>query len=66
LKFGLQVPVGREGLYIPSGFSSPDELMDLFRMAEELGFYSVWGTITSTLRGVLGSGTNSSLTSSKS
>ena len=43
MKFGLQVPVGREGLYIPSGFSSPDELMDLFRMAEELGFYSVWG-----------------------
>lgn len=43
MKFGLQIPAGREGLYMPTGFSRPDQLIDLFRLAEDLGFYSVWG-----------------------
>ena len=43
VKFGIQVPAGREGIYIPSGFSTPEQLMSLFTMAEGLGFQSAWG-----------------------
>lgn len=43
VKFGIQVPAGREGIYMPSGFSTPDQLMSLFTLAEGLGFHSAWG-----------------------
>ncbi len=43
MKFGIQIPAGREGIYIPSGFSTPEQLMGLFTQAESLGFYSAWG-----------------------
>lgn len=43
MKFGIQVPIGREGLYIPSEFSTPEEIISLFGEAEDLGFYSIWG-----------------------
>ena len=43
VKFGIQVPAGREGIYIPSGFSAPGQLMSLFTLAEGLGFHSAWG-----------------------
>ena len=43
VKFGIQVPAGREGIYMPSGFSTPDQLLSLFTLAEGLGFHSAWG-----------------------
>ena len=43
VKFGIQVPAGREGIYIPSGFSTPDQLISLFIQAEALGYHSAWG-----------------------
>ena len=43
VRFGIQVPAGREGIYIPSGFSTPDQLISLFPLAEGLGFHSAWG-----------------------
>ena len=43
VKFGIQIPAGREGIYIPSGFSTPDQLLSLFPLAESLGFHSAWG-----------------------
>ena len=43
VKFGIQVPAGREGIYVPSGFSTPDQLMSLFTLAEGIGFHSAWG-----------------------
>ena len=43
IKLGIQVPAGREGIYMPSGFSTPDQLLSLFTLAEGLGFHSAWG-----------------------
>ena len=43
VKFGIQVPAGREGIYMPSGFSTPEQLLSLFTLAEGLGFDSAWG-----------------------
>ena len=43
VKFGIQVPAGREGIYIPSAFSTPEQITGLFTQAESLGFYSAWG-----------------------
>lgn len=45
VKFGIQIPAGREGIYIPSGFSTPDQLLSLFPLAESLGFHSAGATI---------------------
>jgi alkanesulfonate monooxygenase SsuD/methylene tetrahydromethanopterin reductase-like flavin-dependent oxidoreductase (luciferase family) len=43
VKFGVSVPTGREGLMVPTGFASWETIIYAGKVAEELGFYSVWG-----------------------
>ena len=43
MRFGVGIPTGCEGLYTPCGFAGHAELVASVRMAEALGFYSVWG-----------------------
>jgi probable F420-dependent oxidoreductase len=43
VKFGVSVPTGREGLMVPTGFASYETIVNAGKIAEELGFYSVWG-----------------------
>jgi len=43
VKFGVSVPTGREGLMCPTGFASRETMVDAGRIAEELGYYSIWG-----------------------
>jgi len=43
VKFGVSVPTGREGLMVPTGFASKETIVDAGKLAEELGYYSVWG-----------------------
>ena len=43
IRFGVSVPTGREGLMVPTGFASKETIVDAGKLAEELGYYSVWG-----------------------
>jgi len=43
LKFGVGIPTCREGLYFPPNFASPSKIIEIAKVAEELGFYSIWG-----------------------
>jgi probable F420-dependent oxidoreductase len=43
VKFGVSLPTCKEGLNVPLPFCTADELMDLFVLADQLGYDSVWG-----------------------
>lgn len=43
MKFGVSLPTCKEGLNLPLPFCSADELIDLFVLADELGYDSAWG-----------------------
>jgi alkanesulfonate monooxygenase SsuD/methylene tetrahydromethanopterin reductase-like flavin-dependent oxidoreductase (luciferase family) len=43
VRFGVSIPTGREGLMVPTGFASKETIIDAARLAEESGYYSVWG-----------------------
>ncbi len=43
MKFGVSINNCREGTYVPSLFSGPQQIVELVRTAERLGFDSVWG-----------------------
>ena len=43
MKFGVSLPTCKEGLNLPLPFCTADELMDLFVLADELGYDSAWG-----------------------
>lgn len=43
VKFGVSIPTSREGLMLPTGFASKETIVDAGRVAENLGYHSVWG-----------------------
>jgi probable F420-dependent oxidoreductase len=43
VKFGVGFPTCREGTAYPVPYIRPDELPDIARLAERLGFYALWG-----------------------
>jgi len=43
MKFGFQLPTGREGLSLPTPFFRPDEFVSTAKTAEQLGYDSLWG-----------------------
>ncbi len=43
MKFGFQLPTGREGLSLPTPFFRPADFVSMARTAERLGYDSVWG-----------------------
>ena len=43
MKFGVALPTSRDGLMYRPGFCSRDSMVEMTRLAEELGFDSVWG-----------------------
>ncbi|MCJ7634539.1 LLM class flavin-dependent oxidoreductase [Candidatus Bathyarchaeota archaeon] len=43
MNFGVGLPTCREGLYYKPHFASPSQIIEIAKVAEELGFYSVWG-----------------------
>ncbi len=42
MKFGIVVPTCREGFYVPTPFGKPEQFVQAARLAEQLGFFSVW------------------------
>jgi probable F420-dependent oxidoreductase len=43
MKFGLQLPTGREGLSLPTPFYLPGDFLAMAVTAERLGYDSLWG-----------------------
>lgn len=43
MKFSLGLPTGMEGMMYPVPFAKPDELIEVAKLAEKLGYHSVWG-----------------------
>ncbi len=44
MKFGLGIPNCREGVFYPTFFAGPKEIIELSQLADRLEFYSLWGT----------------------
>ena len=42
--FDAEFPTCREGLFTPPGFATPEQIVDLTVLAEDLGYHAVWGT----------------------
>lgn len=40
---GIAIPTCKEGLSSPVGFAAPEQVIQVIRRAEELGYHSVWG-----------------------
>ena len=43
MRFSLGLPTGMEGMMYPVPFAKPEQLIEIAKYAEELGYHSVWG-----------------------
>jgi probable F420-dependent oxidoreductase len=44
MKFDIEIPTCREGVFVPIGFAGPDDIVKTVEEAERLGFDAVWAT----------------------
>jgi len=44
LRFDIEIPTCREGVFVPCGFAAPDDVIECVRLAERLGYEAVWAT----------------------
>ncbi len=44
MKFDAEFPTCREGLFTPTKFATPEQIVDLTVFAEQLGYDALWGT----------------------
>ena len=44
LRFDVEIPTCREGVFVPCGFAEPDDVIECVRLAERLGYEAVWAT----------------------
>jgi probable F420-dependent oxidoreductase len=44
MRFDVEFPNAREGVFVPPGFVSPDQIIEVVQLAEKLGFWAVWAT----------------------
>ena len=44
LRFDIEIPTCREGVFVPCGFADPDEVIECVKLAERLGYEAVWAT----------------------
>jgi alkanesulfonate monooxygenase SsuD/methylene tetrahydromethanopterin reductase-like flavin-dependent oxidoreductase (luciferase family) len=44
MKIDTEFPTCREGVFVPPGFATPDEIVDIVRFCEDLGYNALWGT----------------------
>ncbi len=42
MKFSIAIPTGEDGVYAPPHFAGPEEMVQVAKMAEKLGFDVVW------------------------
>ena len=44
MKYGVEIPTCREGVFDPTSLAGPNEIIQLIKLAEQLDYYAVWGT----------------------
>lgn len=44
MKFDTEFPTCREGVFVPSKFAEPEQIVSTVETAEALGYHAVWGT----------------------
>ena len=44
LRFDIEIPTCREGVFVPCGFAEPDDVIECVKLAERLGYDAVWAT----------------------
>ena len=44
MKFDAEFPNCREGVFVPPGFATPDEIVEVVKFAEALGYHALWAT----------------------
>ena len=44
LRFDIEIPTCREGVFVPCGFAEPEDVIECVKLAERLGYESVWAT----------------------
>src|SRR4051812_43642461 len=44
LKFDIEIPTCREGVFVPLGFAGPEEIVKTVEEAERLSYHAVWAT----------------------
>jgi probable F420-dependent oxidoreductase len=44
MKIDTEFPTCREGVFVPPGFATPDEIVDIVKFCEDLGYHALWGT----------------------
>jgi alkanesulfonate monooxygenase SsuD/methylene tetrahydromethanopterin reductase-like flavin-dependent oxidoreductase (luciferase family) len=44
MRFDVEFPNAREGVFVPPGYASPDQIIDIVKHAEDLGYWAVWAT----------------------
>ena len=44
LRFDIEIPTCREGVFVPCGFAGPEGVIECVKLAERLGYESVWAT----------------------
>ena len=44
VRFDIEIPTCREGVFVPCGFAGPDDIIECVKLAERLGYESVWAT----------------------
>ena len=44
VRFDIEIPTCREGVFVPCGFAAPEEVVECVKLAERLGYEAVWAT----------------------
>ena len=44
VRFDIEIPTCREGVFVPCGFAEPDDVIECVKLAERLGYEAVWAT----------------------
>ncbi len=44
IRFDVEIPTCREGVFVPCGFAEPDDVVECVKLAERLGYEAVWAT----------------------
>jgi probable F420-dependent oxidoreductase len=44
MKFDCEFPTCREGVFVPQDFATPEQIVEIVKFAEGLGFDALWGT----------------------
>jgi len=43
MRFGIGIPSSHQGVYLPTPFAGPTEIVRIVQLAERLGYHSAWG-----------------------